>query len=161
MSVQVLHQRSSALRILAALTVVALLGACSEQDPLRSQGEDWLFINYWAIWCKPCRHEVPELNALHTQPGYSVFGVNFDGVQGEELAEQEAQLAIAFPTLAQDPRERFAVPLPEVLPTTLIVRPDGELHAVLVGPQTRESLLAAIGSVSVTGSPTQTDSSGD
>ncbi len=32
-----------------------------------------------------------------------------------------------------------------VLPTTVIVTPEGELHTSLVGPQTLSSLVAAIG----------------
>ena len=36
-------------------------------------------VNYWAIWCAPCKHEIPELQALHDDyENVSVFGVNFD-----------------------------------------------------------------------------------
>jgi hypothetical protein len=37
----------------------------------------------------------------------------------------------------------FALARPQVLPTTLVLAPGGELHSVLIGPQTADSLIAA------------------
>lgn len=127
------------------LTLISLLGACERGpgDPISERAGDWLFINYWAEWCKPCIQEIPELNALDREPGYAVLGVNFDGATGEELSAQVEKLGVAFPTLAVDPGERFGVPTPQVLPTTLVISPTGELAGVLIGPQTSETLIEA------------------
>ena len=50
---------------------------------------------------------------------------------------------VAFATLETDPATMLGIPRPVVLPTTLILAPDGQLKATLVGPQTLESLLRA------------------
>lgn len=136
------RRHARAAHLLLALPLLAGLAACSPRDPLQGDGR-WTFVNYWAEWCKPCIREIPELNALDAQEGYRVFGVNFDGATGEALAAQEQKLGVAFPTLAADPAARFALQRPEVLPTTLVLSPTGELHRVLVGPQTAASLKAA------------------
>jgi hypothetical protein len=34
--------------------------------------------------------------------------------------------------------------MPEVLPTTVLINPKGELHQILVGPQTQASILGAM-----------------
>ena len=136
----------------ALLSILLLLAACGPAaTPGTSldlngklQGQ-WVVINYWAIWCKPCAQEIPELNALAELPGVSVLGVNFDGASGAELAEQERKLGIAFPTLEIDPAVQLGVARPVVLPTTLVIAPDGHLREILVGPQTLESLAAATG----------------
>ena len=101
-------------------------------------------INYWAEWCKPCIKEIPELNLLAQEyPKIKVLGVNFDGASGDELERQVEQLGISFPTLATDPSAELGTSRPMVIPTTLILAPDGTLKDTLVGPQTLESLLAA------------------
>jgi hypothetical protein len=62
-------------RWMVATMLVAALAACSpgadfsyaDGAPGRYdewQGR-WVFVNYWAEWCAPCRHEIPELNELH------------------------------------------------------------------------------------------------
>jgi thiol-disulfide isomerase/thioredoxin len=124
----------------AIVLAAALLCGCGKSDPIAAARGDWVFINYWATWCKPCRREIPELNALHEMPGFTVLGVNYDGAVGDALAEEEAALAIAFPTLGEDPARRYAVERPQVLPTTLVINPGGGLEEVLVGPQTVDSL---------------------
>ena len=103
----------------------------------------WVVVNYWAEWCKPCIKEVPELNDLNTRDSVEVLGVNYDGARGEALKAQIDALSIDFPTLQKDPAEALGVPRPTVLPTTLVINPDGELTETLVGPQTLETLLAA------------------
>ena len=130
--------------IAGALLLAVLLSGCPAQDddPLRGSPE-WTFVNYWAEWCKPCVKEIPELNALNTRAGFRVLGVNFDGATGDALAAQQDALGVTFPTLAEDPAARFALVRPQVLPTTLVLAPGGQLHSVLIGPQTADSLIAA------------------
>jgi len=126
------------------LLLALLLTGCQapDDDPLGGS-PDWTFVNYWAQWCKPCIKEIPELNSLDSRDGFRVLGVNFDGAKGDDLAAQQEALGVAFPTLAEDPAVRFALDRPQVLPTTLVLAPGGELHSVLIGPQTADSLIAA------------------
>ena len=103
-------------------------------------------INYWAEWCVPCRQEIPELNALHREreaTGLAILGVNYDGISGESLATLIAEMGIEFPVLVSDPSDHFGYDVPKVLPTTVIIGPDDNVHEILIGPQTRESLLRA------------------
>ena len=144
------------MRSLVAAIVASLLVACSGDNEssgntLRSlnmadyQGR-WLVINYWAKWCKPCIKEIPELNALDAHyPQVTVLGVNYDGARGPELQQQVDKLGVAFPTLLTEPSAQLGVQLPGVLPTTLVLNPDGKLVQTLVGPQTLESLALATG----------------
>jgi thiol-disulfide isomerase/thioredoxin len=133
------------------LGLTFLLLGCAEQSgdsPTASLEElrgQWVVINYWAQWCKPCIEEIPELNALdqkHEQ--VTVLGVNYDGAIGEALAQQQTRLGLAFASLEADPSAQLGIPRPIVLPTTLILDSDGQLAASLVGPQTIESLERAM-----------------
>ncbi|NIB41987.1 TlpA family protein disulfide reductase [Pseudomaricurvus alkylphenolicus] len=100
----------------------------------------WVFINYWALWCKPCRKEMPELNAFAREAGVTVLGVNYDLPQGEELKRQSRALGISFNVLRQDPAQSLGYQRPQVLPATYVFDPEGNYRGVLVGPQTRDSL---------------------
>ncbi len=133
-----------------------LLTGCAEPEFRLADGSSgdwsqwqgrWILINYWAEWCAPCREEIPELNRLYRQDADGqpvVLGVNFDGLTGDALSDLVARMDIEFPVLLADPRERWQQPLPGVLPSTLVIDPQGNLHDVLVGPQTYESLSLAI-----------------
>lgn len=102
-------------------------------------------VNYWAIWCAPCKHEIPELQALHDDyENVAVFGVNFDQPELDVMSEQAKLMNIGFPTYRRDPSSDFGIRTPEVLPTTLVFSPNREMLATLVGPQTKESLLSII-----------------
>jgi thiol-disulfide isomerase/thioredoxin len=131
-----------------------LLAACAREAPSLPPGVEaapvhdgrWLVINYWAIWCKPCREEIPELNAFAEEQAGNVivYGVNYDDARGEELLVQAAELAIEFPLLARDPAATLGYARPMVLPTTLLIDPAGAVHARLLGPQTSATLLQAM-----------------
>jgi len=133
-------------RLLCLGILLAVLG-CAErkESPADVRLEDlrgqWVVINYWAQWCKPCIEEIPELNALDQKYNdVTVLGVNYDGATGVDLAQQREALGVAFPSLAEDPAAQLGVPRPVVLPTSLIVDPGGQVIATLLGPQTLETL---------------------
>ena len=140
------------LRPLLLIAALISLAACNgeeglqvELDPESRRGQ-WVVVNYWAEWCKPCIHEIPELNALDRDYSeITVLGVNYDALSGAELAAQVESLGITFPTLVADPSATLGIERPMVLPTTVIISPEGVVHQTLIGPQTVESLVTSIG----------------
>ena len=56
------------------------------------------------------------------------------------------KMGIQFPVLTLDPATSLGIEPPTILPTTILVNPDGKVREVLVGPQTSASLLARINS---------------
>ena len=138
----------------SALILLLALTACSPSppSPLTSDGKldlerlngSWLVVNYWATWCAPCITEIPELNKLAEDENIWVAAVNFDDLQGAELDKQVARLGIEVLILTKDPYEQLGYERPEVLPTTFVFDPQGQLVETLVGPQTRESIAATM-----------------
>ena len=142
------------MRLLWCFSLALLLSACGGDSAtpgkpsLASARGHWAVVNHWAEWCKPCIKEIPELNALERKyPQVAVLGVNFDAARGEELQSQIDSLGIEFPVILEEPSAALGTQLPQVLPTTLILNPDGQLVATLVGPQDLESLALATGQV--------------
>ncbi|WP_438951899.1 TlpA family protein disulfide reductase [Porticoccus sp.] len=152
--------KHSAIRLLTTLLVLTAIG-CSDREQgyaLLDGGRidfDQLhgkvvLINYWAEWCKPCREEIPELNAFQRSHSDRVqlLAVNYDGVTGETLQQQATALGIDFPVLLDDPRQQFNVKPSGVLPETLIIDAAGNYRQVLLGPQTEEKLAALLAELS-------------
>lgn len=132
----------------AILLAPLLLSGCGDTKLQQLNGADlswasmrgeWVFINYWAIWCAPCRKEIPELNAF-TQG--RVLGVNYDNPDSETLQAHTAELSIEFTQLGSDPSELLGFERPAVLPATYVFDPNGVYRGVMMGPQTQASLSA-------------------
>lgn len=105
-----------------------------------------VFINYWAVWCAPCRKEIPEFNEFAHQYAdrVTILGVNFDNSQGDTLRTEMAKLGVEFPALLSDPRGMWNLDPVAVLPETLVISTDGKLLHRMIGPQTMEALEALL-----------------
>lgn len=150
----VIHRLPRLTVMMSALFFVTLLVGCQKVDLERAEGPalawddlrgQWVLVNYWAEWCKPCLEEIPELNELDKAPDITVLGVNFDGVKGDDLVELGKRMNIEYTMLAQDPGPEFDWELPVALPATFVVDPDGKLLEARFGPQTEEDIRTLIG----------------
>lgn len=138
-------------RVFVVLLILGMVG-CEQQQWADHQGGQvraadlenrWTVVNYWAEWCAPCREELPELNALgEASDEVVVLGIHFDGYLGEELRTLSDQMGIRFPVVGHDFAQAYGLALPQILPTTYIINPQGDLVHSLQGPQTEQALLA-------------------
>lgn len=105
----------------------------------------WVYINYWAEWCKPCAEEIPELNKFAAaNPDVLVLGVNYDKPGLAESINQANRLHIEFHVVPNDAvLLAFPHEVPPNLPTTIVINPEGKIVAELQGPQTQASLAQA------------------
>jgi len=139
------------LGILAGCQRDAFPPALSLYDPgtgqyRRLQADDvdgkFLYINFWAPWCKPCLKELPELNtfaARHADRAM-VLAFNVDQPHGDALASAHRLAHIDFPALSENPQTLMALPNVEGVPSTAVLDAQGQLRAWLQGPQTLASL---------------------
>lgn len=101
----------------------------SELDGQTLSGH-YVLINFWASWCPPCRAEMPDLvalqSALHDE-GLRIVGANPDPRDREQLAGLARQWELNFPvgTIAAETTHRLGGV--EVLPTTLLLDPQGRI----------------------------------
>ena len=92
---------------------------------------DVVVLNTWATWCKPCKEEMPDFQALHERyrsEGLRVIGVNIDEGRGDaKVSRFVEQIGVTF-DIWRDPRNRFADDF-RVLgpPETFLVDRDGQI----------------------------------
>jgi len=108
----------------------------------------WVVLNYWATWCAPCRKEIPELSELNdARTDIVVLGLAFEDTDVESFDEFLKEFQPSYPLLLVDvsvPPEPFGAP--KVLPTTIILNPDGVPTKTFLGPVTREQIETFINS---------------
>jgi thiol-disulfide isomerase/thioredoxin len=103
---------------------------------------EWVVVNYWATWCAPCRAEMPELSELHTaRADITVLGLAFEEADEGVLESFLEEFELTYPILEVDvyePPEPFGAP--RVLPTTILLDPEGRAVKAWLGPVKREDI---------------------
>lgn len=109
---------------------------------------EWVIVNYWATWCAPCRKEIPELSLLHEErQDVTVLGLAFEELEDADFFEFLEDFEVSYPILKVDvfePPEPFGAP--KVLPTTVILDPQGRAVKAFLGPVTRDAIEAFVDS---------------
>jgi len=142
-------------RLLAAL----LLGLCAGTQAADFSVKDvqgktfhlsdykgkWVLVNFWATWCPPCLHEIPELIALqtaHKGKDLQVIGLAMDSGTSKVVAAFAKKQGINYPVALSDRtlEAQIAKGGIEGLPTSFLYDPQGELVSYRVGEITRASI---------------------
>jgi thiol-disulfide isomerase/thioredoxin len=103
----------------------------------------WIIINYWATNCAPCLKEIPELESFHRRhqdKDAVVLGVNYEDIKLSWLKDFVLSVKMSYPVLLAE--ENSVTPFGSIimLPTTVIVSPDGHLMGLHRGAVTVEML---------------------
>jgi thiol-disulfide isomerase/thioredoxin len=106
----------------------------------------FVWINYWATWCPPCRTEMPMMQRLHERYGDQllIIGVNF-GEDEASVADFVERYGISYPILLDPALENFyrwsAV---FGLPMHYFVTPDGRVVRAFTGELPPEAMLETV-----------------
>jgi len=96
---------------------------------------EWVLLNVWASWCKPCRAESPALEEFaRTNRGkVAVVGVNIKDLTGDALRFLR-EYDIRYPQL-RDAGGEYADKLKTTgVPESFLIDPDGNLVSHFPGP---------------------------
>jgi len=93
-------------------------------------------INFWALWCAPCRTEMPALARLKTQMaerGLEVVAVNL-GDKPDAVARFLKQMDVGGLTIVMDRQSAVGRAWHvQALPATFLVGPDGAITHAAIG----------------------------
>ncbi len=109
-----------------------------------------VLLDFWATYCKPCVKAMPKLQKIHEKYGKSgltVLGVNVDGPRGQNRVKPFLRARkVSFPIALDSDSAVMRRMQVNVLPTTLLITPDGEIALRQAGYNSKnaEVLLAAV-----------------
>lgn len=105
----------------------------------------WVLVNFWATWCPPCLHEIPELIGLynaHKNKELQVIGIAMDSGTAKVVAAFAKKQGMPYPVVLSDRKVQAQIGEIEGLPTSFLYDPQGKQVAYRVGEVTRESIEA-------------------
>ena len=142
----------AALLMLVFSTTVSMADPVSEfslpdlegkQHTLEQYKGKWIIINYWATNCPPCLTEIPELEDFHHRhkdKDAVVLGVNYEDIKMSWLKDFIKSVKMTYPVLLAEPDKVTPFGSIVMLPTTIIVSPEGDLMGMQRGAITAEMI---------------------
>jgi len=113
--------------------------------PVQFGAGKWVWVNFWAAWCGPCKEEMPRLRRYHEDLRKAGVLIDFDFVSMDDderqlqrfLDEQPKDGLRASYWLSEDIRKGWLGPLgvsdTAKLPVQVLISPRGEVACVIDG----------------------------
>jgi cytochrome c biogenesis protein CcmG/thiol:disulfide interchange protein DsbE len=123
---------------------------------------DWVFVNFWASWCEPCRQESPALEKYwndHRDDGFVMLGIDSRDLTDDALNFIE-EFNLTYPMLRDGDGERSEAFAMVGFPESFLVDPEGNLALIRRGPIDTEYMEANVTPIITGELPVPADSSG-
>ena len=107
---------------------------------------NWVFINFWASWCEPCRQESPALERYwieHRDDDFVMLGIDSRDLTDDALAFIE-DFELTYPMLRDGDGKRSEAFGMRGFPESFLVDPDGNLALLRPGPVDDEYMEANV-----------------
>jgi peroxiredoxin len=122
---------------------ITLKGLDGQKYKLADYKGKIVIINFWAVWCPPCKVEIPDLIEMYNtykDQGLMVFGIAIDSGKDEKIQKKAKELKINYPVINGDEYYiRKAFGGIRAVPTTFMIDPAGKFHKeAFVGYQKKE-----------------------
>ncbi|MEZ4364930.1 MAG: TlpA disulfide reductase family protein [Kofleriaceae bacterium] len=107
-------------------------------------------VNFWATWCAPCKHELPDFSKVATayaDRGVVILGVLTDTPDPQTLLNFMSDFEIAYPIVRATPAIATAFDYPRAItgiPTTYVYDRQGNRRKIEVGPMNEHELRAVL-----------------
>jgi len=101
-----------------------------------------VIVNFWAVWCPPCKLEIPDLVDLYTKykdKGLKIIGIAINSGKDKKIREKAEELGINYPVVNGDDyfiRKSFGGI--RAVPTTFIINQEGKFFKNYVGYRKKE-----------------------
>jgi cytochrome c biogenesis protein CcmG/thiol:disulfide interchange protein DsbE len=107
-----------------------------------------ILLNFWATWCGPCRHEIPFLQDLATDPawlgrGLEMVAVDIQESQGDVRQFMEAN-GMTYRVLLDSKARVAELYNIRGIPTTVFIDKDGIIQYIKVGTFTSKQEIEEI-----------------
>lgn len=106
-------------------------------EPLQLSGlrGQWVYVDFWASWCPPCRQAFPWMNDMHERyaaQGLRILAVNVDKHTSDAeafLRQTPARFTVLFDNTGQTPKA-YGI---KTMPTSMLIHPQGQVAWVHAG----------------------------
>ncbi|MBW1916611.1 MAG: TlpA family protein disulfide reductase [Deltaproteobacteria bacterium] len=147
------------LALLGLLTMSSMIGAAGKMAPDFSlpdiQGKSYtlsqlkgkvVLLNFFTIWCMPCREEMPDLNAIYKEyqdKGLEILGICLKA-DPNQLRFFVKKMNLEYPVL--NGTEQVNKDYGEItgVPTTFIINKNGNIVHEIVGARDKAEFLSLI-----------------
>ena len=118
-----------------AIPEAELLDASDAPHSMAEYKGKWVVLNFWATWCAPCRKEMPSLDRLQAaMPEIAVVPVATGRNDVGQIVKFYGEAGVTSLPVLRDPKSALARQMGVMgLPVTLIVNPEGQEVARLIG----------------------------